>query len=150
MIYFYFAADFNHVAPDDLEQRLGNEASAVGSWTWMDPRTKKTEWEVIATHPFRSGDVEVTIVEVAKGPVEGSAIPSGIHLFFLEGKIYTYHLIGGTVLAPDLGDFVEYEYGTIRTLPVTKTVSRYAELSGDGPCKVYAAHLLPVLIPVAV
>jgi hypothetical protein len=151
----YCCADLDQAGEMDFERRFADgPVPTVGDWTWMNPDTQDCEWQVIATHLFRStqsrSEQVVCLVEVAKEPIIESMLPDGIELYFLDGKFYTYCVsMGEKELVPDLGDFIEYEPGSNRTLPITKTVTHYETLTGDASCRIYVAYLQPVLVPVA-
>lgn len=155
MLTFYAVTDLDQATEEDFEHRFDESGiPTVGDWTWMNPDTQDCEWQIIATHLFRStqrdSEQAVCIVEVAKAPISESMLPQGIELYLMDGKVFTYCLSGGeSELTPELGDFIEYEPGSTRVLPITKTVSHYETLTGDDSCRVYVAYLQPVLVPVA-
>jgi hypothetical protein len=146
----FCCADLDQAGEMDFERRFANcPAPTIGDMTWMDPDRQEPEWQVITTHLFKSVNQSVCLAEVAKGEVIESSLPDAIHLYLLDDQFYTYAVVGGMDMPPALGDFVEYEPGSSRALPVDKEVTHYETLTGDASCRVYVAHLQPVKVLVA-
>lgn len=155
MLTMFLCADLNQAGDLDFEQRVVNgDPPTVGNVTWMNPDSQDCEWEVISTHLFKSVDLHsdqaVCLVQVAKREVLESSMPTAIRFYLLNGEFYTYAIVGGEARPPEIGDFVEYEPGSNRPLPVTKAVTRYETLTGDASCQVYVVHLQLVTAPVSV
>lgn len=171
MLTVFSALDLSHSGEDDFELRIDDSTPPiVGASTWMNPDTKTPEWEVISTHLFRSldptDDLSFCLVDVAKGAIVERNMTAAIHLYLLDGEVYTYCICGVLDSPPELGDFAEYEKHPspppgnyeesgaypVRRLPTTKRVTHYQTLMGDGSCGVYVANLqrVPALVPVAV
>jgi hypothetical protein len=147
-----FAA--THEAPEtDFAYRIDDiPAPRIGDFVWMNPDDPKDEWQVISTHLFQSPTQTICVAGLALAD-ESCKVPmpmhEAIHIYLMDGKPYTYCLAGGKHLAPELGDFIEYEPVTCRPLPIDKQVGSYERLVGNADYEVYAVSLKRVELAIA-
>ena len=157
---FYTLIDCEQSDKNEFDSRFTVEpVPAVGHKTWMNPDTLEARWEVISTHLFRSDSgVTVCLAKLANAPIlhpekfgfDEPGYCDSIILYFMDDQFFTHSIGGGfSGLAPEIGPFEEYENYTCRLKPITKAISHYETLTGDGSCQFYVAYLQPVLVPVA-
>jgi hypothetical protein len=144
MIAIYWANEPNE---DDgsFHQRIAYGCPVVGEFVWMDPDTGNRDWQVATTHLFQPPagskfDDSVVLAEVAQRAGAKPDFHGRIELYFLDGKYFTFSLSGG-YSELETGSFEEYEPITCAPLPITKRITDWQELIGDGCCKVAIALL---------
>jgi hypothetical protein len=155
-----YADDNESVSCERLEETT--TAPLVGASVPMDRALAVCDWEVIATHIFKSTDPDYffCLAEVAQGPVVEHSLPGAIELYMLDGQHYNYSIAWGQLSPPELGPFEEYAPAwpptdqtnsdpiPCKRLPLDKQIVSYERLTGDEALSVYVVQLerVPTLV----
>jgi hypothetical protein len=151
----------------EFSYRIEMTLPIVGSRTWMNPDTQEQVWQVKQAFLYSNLGSKIPCVclagvakdELPTSPAEEwadpNAMPVTISIYLLDGQYYTDSVGGGEeIRRPELGEFLEFEPGSTRLLPVDKEVTGYEIFVPSAGSKapypeIYVVTLQPIRVPVA-